>query len=97
MHMQGLTMISIRNFLRDYRATMGKVAASGFPVVVTNRQTPQVAVVDLKSLAKLQKIDAPNTATALLELAKEGERISKKYKMKYPKDLSINHNKYAWG
>ncbi len=97
MQTQNLMTISVRDFLRDYKATVGNVIASGFPVVVTNRQTPQVAVVDLKSLDRLQKANQPNTAQALLELAKRGEEISRKFKIKGPKDLSVNHDKYTWG
>ena len=97
MQTQNIITVSVRDFLRDYKAIVDKVVATGFPIVIANRQKPQVAVVDLKSLDVLQKANQPDTARALLELAKEGERISKKYKTKYPRDLSINHDKYVWG
>lgn len=97
MQTQSWNTISVRDFLRDYKTTFNKVATSGSPVVVTTRQKPKVAVVDLITLGKLQKASRPNTAQALLELAREGERIAKKYKVNYPKDLSTNHDKYAWG
>lgn len=97
MNMQNLTTISVRDFIRDYKNTMNNVITNGFPVVITHRQTPQVAMVDLKSLDKLQEINAPNTANALLELAKEGAKLAKRYKTKYPRDISTNHDKYAWG
>lgn len=97
MQFQGLTTISTRDFLRDYKATMNGVAKSGFPVVVTSRQKPKVAIVDLAVLQIMKRQEALQKTRNLLEMGKEAERISKKYKIKGPKDLSINHDKYTWG
>ncbi|MBI3558976.1 hypothetical protein HY085_01140 [Candidatus Gottesmanbacteria bacterium] len=97
MQTQGLTMISVRDFLRGYKATVNSVMASGFPVVVTHRQTPQVAIVSIKTLQEEKhRIELEKTRN-LLVMAKEAEILAKKYKIKYPKDLSINHDKYTWG
>lgn len=97
MQTQNLTMISVRDFLRDYKTTVDNVVASGFPVVITNRQTPQVAIVGIKTLELLERENALQKTRNLLEMAKEAEVLSKKYKIKGPKDLSINHDKYTWG
>lgn len=93
----GLTTISVRDFIRDYRATMNNVVASGFPVVITNRQTPQVAIVSMKTLQETENKIALDKTRNLLEMAKEAERVARKYNIKGPKDLSTNHDKYTWG
>jgi len=97
MQIPGLTTISVRDFIRDYKTTMNNVVASGFPVVITNRQTPQVAIVNMRTLQETENRIALEKTRNLLEMAKEAERISKKYNIKGPKDLSINHDKYTWG
>lgn len=38
-----------------------------------------------------------SSAQALLDMAKEAERIAEKFNIKGPKDLSENHDYYTWG
>lgn len=97
MQIQGLTTISTRDFLRAYKATMSNVVANGFPVVITNRRTPQVAIVNIQTLQDIKNKTEFEKTKNLLKMVKEAEALSKKYKIKGPKDLSINHDKYTWG
>lgn len=97
MRMQVLTTISVRDFLRDYKAAMSKVVSSGHPIVITNRQKPQVAIVNVKDLQGIEDKTALEKTKNLLEMAKEAEVLARKYEIKGPKNLSINHDKYTWG
>ena len=97
MQTQNLTTISVRNFLRDYKAIMARVIASGSPIVVTSRRRPHVAIVSMKTLQEDRNRTALEKTRNLLVMAREAEVLVKKYKIKYPKDLSVNHDKYAWG
>lgn len=97
MQTQGLTTISVRDFLRSYKDTFKKVSGSGFVVVVTNKQIPQVAVVPVKTLEEIKSKTELEKTRNLLAMAKEAEEVANKYKIKGPKDLSVNHDKYTWG
>ena len=97
MQTQGLTTISVRDFLRDYKATVDKIAVSGLPVVITNRRTPQVAIISMKTFQEAEDKTALEKTRNLLKMAKEAEVLAKKYKIKGPRDLSVNHDKYTWG
>lgn len=97
MQIQGLTTISVRDFLRGYKATMAKVVASGLPTVVTSRQKPRVAVIDMNSLTKLRDGEELKYTRNFIQMGEEARKINQKYKITGPKDLSANLDKYTWG
>lgn len=92
-----LMTVSARNLARDQKNIFRDVMLYERPIVVTNRNVPQVALISMKSFEFLKQAQRPNTAKALLRLAEEGKKLAKKYKDKYPVDLSKNFDKYAWG
>lgn len=96
MDTQNLMTVSARDLARDQKGIFEDVMRYERPIVVTNRDVPQVALISMKSFEFLKQAQRPNTAKALLELAKRGEEITRKYKIKGPTDLSKNFDKYAW-
>ena len=62
------------------------------PVIVTQHNRPQVAIINLNDLRLLQTQKALKYTRNLLDLGTE----AKKYNLSGPRDLSINHDKYIW-
>ncbi len=61
---------------------------------ITRRLLADKIKVEKKKYKRLKKI---NGAQLLLKLAKEAEKIDKKYGYDGPTDLSINHDYYLYG
>lgn len=87
--------ITARDILRNYKQVFDKVKNTKQPAVVMSQKEPQVAIVSLDDLEKLQKLRYQNSAKALLDVAKKVNKLLKDEKL--PKDLSENHDYYAWG
>ncbi len=97
MDIQNLTTVTARDLARDQKRVFNDVLTLGRPVIVTNHNVAKVAIVDMKVLQLMERETALQKTRNLLEMAKEAEALSKKYKIKGPKDLSTNHDKYTWG
>ena len=87
--------ITPRDILRDYKNIFDKVKKTKQPVVVFSHKEPQVAIVSLDDLEKLQALQYKNSAKSLLDLANKARGILVEEKL--PKDLATNHDKYIWG
>lgn len=84
--------VTARDILRNYRAIFDKVKKSKQPTVVISQKQPQVAIVPLDDLDKLQALKNKLSTKALFDLAgtiPTGSGL--------PKDLSEKHDEYTWG
>lgn len=88
-------IIPARNLQRSYKSIIEKVKTKKQRVVLTTNNKPQAAIVSLEDLKKLEDLKVKNSAQALLDLATKAQEILKDEKL--PKDLSENHDYYAWG
>lgn len=89
------SIITPREIARNYKQIFEKVKKTKQPVVVVSQKQPQVAIVSLDDLEKLQQLKYKNSGKALLDIAKEAHQILKDANL--PKDLAQNHDYYAWG
>ncbi|MCL4392960.1 hypothetical protein M1145_02370 [Patescibacteria group bacterium] len=85
-----VTTITVRDLLRGHKGIFKKVVDS--PIIVTQYNKPEVAIVSLNDLKILQKQKELNYTKNLMDLSNE----SKEYNIHGPRDLSINHDKYIW-
>lgn len=88
---QQITYTNIRDLQRNYRKISESLKKTDRPTIVMSKNEPQFAIVNLKTLEKLQK-KPQNSVHKLLQLAEWGE----KQQFDLPPDLGKNHNKYAW-
>ena|SRR3989344_3688703 len=93
--MLNTTTIPARNLQKSYRSIIQSVKAKKGPVILTTQNKPQAALVSLEDLKKLQELKSKNSARALMEVVEKAHELLKDEKL--PKDLSINHDYYAWG
>ncbi|MHB8362200.1 MAG: type II toxin-antitoxin system prevent-host-death family antitoxin [Patescibacteria group bacterium] len=87
-----LITVTVRDILRKQKEIFSKVEATDSPIVVTQHNRPQVAIINLNDLKLLQTQKALKYTHNLLRLGDE----AKKYNPSGPKDLSSNHDKYIW-
>lgn len=89
--------VSVRDMLRDQAKVIRQVQETNQPVVLTNRDEPQIALVPLSVLEDLTVLRRRNALKKLIELSNE---IAQEHKDNpLPTDMSTNHNKYfyeAW-
>ena len=97
MNIQNLPKITARDLARDQKTVIDNVLSRGKPVVVTHHNIPKVAIVDIKMLGFIEHENALRKTRNLINMGKEAEVIWRKLKIKGPKDLSVNHDKYTWG
>lgn len=90
MDIMNLTTVTIRDVLRGHKEIFKKVAKS--PVIITQRNKPEVAIINLNDLEILQKQKELMYTQNLINLADE----SNKYNVHGPNDLSVNHDNYMW-
>ena len=83
---------NIRDIQRNYKKIGEEVNRTDKPLVVMSKNQPQFVVVSLKTLDRLQENETRNSAQKLLDIAAQVRKLG----IKGPKDLSQNHNKYAW-
>lgn len=84
--------ITARELVRNYKQVFDNIKKTKRPSVVSARREPQVAIVSLEDLEKLNQLKAQQSARGLLRLAELGKKI----KGEGPKDLSANLDKYTW-
>lgn len=77
--------------LRNYKMVFDKVKKTKQPTVVVSKKKPQVAIVPLDDLGKLNQLKNKQSTKALLDLAgiiPKGSGL--------PSNLSEKHNEYTW-
>jgi prevent-host-death family protein len=90
-----ITSITPRDILRNYKNVFDKVKKTKQPVVVFSHKEPQVAIVSLDDLEKLQALHYRDSTKLLLDFANKARGILVEEKL--PKDLAAEHDKYLWG
>ncbi len=83
--------ISARDMLRNYKGVAHRVQTTGEPVIVTSQKKPQVAIVNVRDMEVLKEARGRRSTQATLSLVgliPKGSGL--------PRDLSKNHDKYAW-
>jgi PHD/YefM family antitoxin component YafN of YafNO toxin-antitoxin module len=76
---------------RNYKQIFQKVKTKGTRVIVMNDKTPEVVIVNLRDFETLKQTEKKTGAQTLLSLAGIFPKNSG-----LPKDLSTNHDAYAW-
>src|SRR5258708_5224598 len=87
--------ITPRDILRNYKNVFDMVKKTKQPAVVVSRKEPQVAIVSLDDLEKLQKLHDRNSAMELLDFTTKARALLTKEKL--PKDLAASHDSHLWG
>ena len=85
------TTVTTLDFIRNYKAVLGKVRTTRQPAIVISHKKPQVAIVNMHDLQEIQKLKARESTRALLDLVgiiPKGSGL--------PSDLSDKHDKYTW-
>lgn len=83
--------ITARDILRNYRQVFDKVKKTKQPVVVMSQKEPQVAIVSMDDLRRLEILKNKQSTKVLLDLAgiiPKGSGL--------PADLSGKHDEYTW-
>jgi PHD/YefM family antitoxin component YafN of YafNO toxin-antitoxin module len=88
------TVVTSRDILRNYKEVFRRVQQTKQPVIFYNRKQPQVAIVSLDDLQKLEDLRRRNSARALLSLVHEVRKLLKDEQL--PPDLSTRHDYYLW-
>lgn len=83
---------TIRELQRNYKKLGDTVNKTNEPFIILSKNKPQFAVVSLQMLEEMTEKNKKNSVQALLDLA----AWAKKHKIRGPKDLSVNHDKYTW-
>lgn len=83
---------NIRDIQRNYKKVSKEINETDKPLIVMSKNQPQFVVVSLKTLDRLQENESQDSAQKLLDVV----AWAKKEGIKGPKDLSQNHNEYAW-
>ncbi len=89
------TTVSTRDIVRNAKRIFGTVRRTKQPAIITNLNEPQVAIVSLEDLEKLQQFKDKNSGKALLDIVKEVNALLRDENL--PPDLSENHDYYLWG
>lgn len=83
--------ITARDLLRNYKGVFDKVKQTKQPAVVVSQKEPQVAIVSMDDLGRLETLKNKQSTKALLDLAgiiPKGSGL--------PADLSEKHDEYTW-
>lgn len=88
------TTITARDILRDYKNVFNDVKRTNRPAIVTSHKEPQVAIISLEDLEKLQRLQNRDSAKSLLDFAEKARRLLEDEKL--PGDLAANHDDYLW-
>ena len=89
------TIVTARDILRDYKSVFNDVRKTKRPVIVTTHKEPQVAVVSLDDLERLQRLQNKESAKNLLDFSERARKLLKDEKL--PEDLASKHDGYLWG
>lgn len=85
------SIVTAREMLRNYKKVFEKVKKTKHPTVIVSQKKPQVAIVPLDDLGKLNQLKNKQSTKALLDLAgiiPKGSGL--------PSNLSEKHNEYTW-
>lgn len=93
-NMTQVTTVTPRDILRDYKNVFDKVKVTKQPVVVMSHKEPQVAIVSLADLEKLQNLQDKNSTKELLDFAYRARALLGEERL--PEDLAKNHDTYLW-
>lgn len=89
--------VSARELLRDQAGVIKRIQETRQPLVLVNREEPQIALVSLSDLDELAMLKRREALKKLVELS---ARIAEEHKTNpLPTDVSVNHNQYfyeAW-
>lgn len=90
------TKVTARDILRNYKKVFANIKKTKQPTVVFSQKEPQVAIVSLEDLEKLQQLRYKNSGQTMLNIAKKVNNILVEAGEKLPNDLSTNHDYYVW-
>ena len=88
-------LASIEDLARNYRALFDKVKATKKPLVILKRNVPEVAVVDISWLQKVEKSFKKMEEERVLGLVETGRKELKKGKTKVLKSIDSLMDKYS--
>lgn len=86
-----LNTVTARDILRNYKQVFAKVKKTKQPTIVLSQKEPQVAIVPLEDLKKIETLKKRQSTKNLLDLAGIIPKGSK-----LPADLSQKHDEYTW-
>jgi hypothetical protein len=89
-----LDTVTAREIQRNYRRIFDQVKGSQRPIIVISNNQPQVAIVSLDVLARVEQLPPADSAQVLLEVAGAVRETLKDEPL--PADLSEQHDKYVW-
>ncbi len=89
------TIITARDILRDYKSVFNDVRKTKRPAIVTTHKEPQVAIVSLDDLERLQGLQNKDSAKNLLDFTERARKLLENEKL--PEDLASKHDEYLWG
>lgn len=90
--------VTARDILRNYKEVFDKVKKTKQPAVVVSQKEPQVGIISLDDLKRLEELDNQMkyqaSTQSLLETAGKVRKVLKDKNL--PKDLSTNHDYYHY-
>ncbi len=89
------TIVTARDILRDYKSVFNDVRKTKRPAIVTTHKEPQVAIVSLEDLQRLQRLQNKDSSKNLLDFTERARKLLKNEKL--PEDLASKHDEYLWG
>ena len=96
--MMNVPTVNIRDILRNHKQVLERVKNDKKRVIVTSQDEPQVGIVTLDDLKKLDDLDKKamyqESTKSLLETAYKIRAVLKEEKL--PADLSSRHDKYHY-
>ena len=91
-------IVNIRDILRNHKKVLDRVKKSKQRITVVNQKNPQVGIVSLEDLKKLEELETQTknqaSTKSLLDTAKKIRQVLKDKKL--PGDLSKNHDLYHY-
>lgn len=91
--MLNTTTIPARNLQKSYKAIIEAVKTNKQPMVLTSKNKPQVAIVSLQDLERIQKSKAVAASLEILKLAEESREELKNL----PADLRLKADEILYG
>lgn len=91
--MLSTNVIPARNLQKSYKSIIDGVKTKKHVVVLTTKNKPQVAIVSLEDLEKIQQINIQHAALGLLQMAIENKKELKSL----PADLRQKTNEILYG
>lgn len=96
--MLNTTNVNIRDILRNHKHVIEQVKKKRERVTVVSQQEPQVGIVSLEDLKRLEELDKQEqyqqSTKSLLEVARKVREVLKDETL--PKDLSTKHDAYHY-